>query len=405
MNETRVSGLKRKRADLYLSSSGSARAKFARIDVKNRESVVKNYDNFVKSGLPRRLMFYTNGEWSDFPENVTQSLIEAFRVRKSAVEVTMQGCVYVVDFLNMVLINLNSGVQQSIAWIDESEKCFSPNVLIDCDDVPSDGNKVEVKLEVEISGADALKPEKLKKIEESGEVKEVIAENGVPCLANVGFGSLCDKLVTLERGGNEYLGVQNVFLRGLSTFILPSNVIGIYRHSPTSGSALARFQSFEKQVEIIKRYRGDANVRRAWHGASREGIIDILLHGFGRSSKPSDGVAYGTGIYLAPEDCSHVSAKYCDIDENGIQHMLLCRIIMGSMERVQPGSEQFHPISDDFDSGVDDLQSPKHYVIWNNHMNTHILPEYIVSFKLPLSIREYLAGLKDIQFKVDELVA
>ena len=55
---------------------------------------------------------------------------------------------------------------------------------------------------------------------------------------------------------------------------------------------------------------------------------------------------------------------------------------MGNMEPVHPGSRQCHPSSEDFDSGVDDLLNPKHYIIWDMNMNTHIHPEYVVSFKV-----------------------
>jgi len=56
---------------------------------------------------------------------------------------------------------------------------------------------------------------------------------------------------------------------------------------------------------------------------------------------------------------------------------------MGNMEVVQPGSKQFHPSRENFDSGVDDLQNPRHYVVWSMNINTHIFPEYVVSFKVP----------------------
>lgn len=72
-----------------------------------------------------------------------------------------------------------------------------------------------------------------------------------------------------------------------------------------------------------------------------------------------------------------------DVDENGVQHILLCRVIMGNMELIHPESDQFHPSNKNYDSGVDDLQNPKHYVIWDTHMNSHIYPEYIVSFRAP----------------------
>lgn len=54
---------------------------------------------------------------------------------------------------------------------------------------------------------------------------------------------------------------------------------------------------------------------------------------------------------------------------------------MGKSEKVEAGSLQYHPSSDEFDSGVDDLTTPKWYIVWSTHMNTHILPEYIVSFR------------------------
>lgn len=76
------------------------------------------------------------------------------------------------------------------------------------------------------------------------------------------------------------------------------------------------------------------------------------------------------------------SASYCDVDENGVRHMLFCRVIMGNMELIHRGSKQFHPGSKEYDSGVDDLQDPKNYIIWNMNMNTHLYPEFVVSFKV-----------------------
>lgn len=66
--------------------------------------------------------------------------------------------------------------------------------------------------------------------------------------------------------------------------------------------------------------------------------------------------------------------------------MVLCRVIMGNMEPLFPGTKQFHPSSEDFDSGVDDLQNPRHYIVWNMNMNTHIFPEFVVSFKFSSNV-------------------
>ena len=67
--------------------------------------------------------------------------------------------------------------------------------------------------------------------------------------------------------------------------------------------------------------------------------------------------------------------------------MVLCRVILGNTELLQPGSKQFYPSDQQFDSGVDDQQNPNYYVIWNMNMNTHIYPECIVSFKMSPAIK------------------
>jgi hypothetical protein len=76
------------------------------------------------------------------------------------------------------------------------------------------------------------------------------------------------------------------------------------------------------------------------------------------------------------------SAVYADVDKNGEQHILLCRVILGAAELVLQGSDQFHPSSEHFDTGADDLFAPKRLIVWSTHMNTHILPLHVVSFKL-----------------------
>ena len=77
------------------------------------------------------------------------------------------------------------------------------------------------------------------------------------------------------------------------------------------------------------------------------------------------------------------SALSSDVDEDGLKHILLCRVIMGNMEVVCPGSSQFHPSSQNFDSGVDNLLAPRRYIVWSANMNSHIFPTFVISFKVP----------------------
>lgn len=85
------------------------------------------------------------------------------------------------------------------------------------------------------------------------------------------------------------------------------------------------------------------------------------------------------------------------IDEDRLRHVLLCRVLLGRTELVRPGSGQSYPSSEEFDSGVDNLLSPKKYIVWSTHMNTHILPEFVISFTTDPS---FLRGEK-----IDMLVA
>lgn len=72
--------------------------------------------------------------------------------------------------------------------------------------------------------------------------------------------------------------------------------------------------------------------------------------------------------------------------EDGIRFLLLCRVLLGKSEIVPQGSTQSYPCSQEFDSGVDGLASPKKYIVWSTHMNTHVLPEFLVCIKAPFNL-------------------
>lgn len=67
-------------------------------------------------------------------------------------------------------------------------------------------------------------------------------------------------------------------------------------------------------------------------------------------------------------------------DENGLRHVLLCKVILGRVENVPVDSKQSQPSCRQYDTGVDDISSPRKHIIWTAFMNSHIHPEYIVSF-------------------------
>jgi hypothetical protein len=75
--------------------------------------------------------------------------------------------------------------------------------------------------------------------------------------------------------------------------------------------------------------------------------------------------------------------KSCVVGKDGVRHMLLCRVILGRTELVDPETQQCCPSSEDYDSGVDSFSAPKKYLIWSSRMNTHVFPAYVISFRVP----------------------
>lgn len=192
------------------------------------------------------------------------------------------------------------------------------------------------------------------------------------------FGS---DFVRLDKEDELHGTIENRFLLDLARLGVNTQVVGIHKNSCSSltwQSKLRSFQIFLKAHQ--QKANGSANLKQAWFSASKDEISTILSHGFGHSIH--NGV-YGHGIYLSPLDCTLDSLQSSVVDEDGLRYMVLCRVIMGQMERVRPGSEQCFPSSVEYDSGVDDLVSPKKYIVWSCNMNTHIFPDFVISFKAP----------------------
>ncbi|KAG9449295.1 hypothetical protein H6P81_009260 [Aristolochia fimbriata] len=88
---------------------------------------LNNRHNFEKSALPSRILFFSNGDWTDFSGAPFETMQQGFAARHPAVEVDLaDGGRHLIDFLRMLRIDLASGTQSSIAWIDASGRCFFP---------------------------------------------------------------------------------------------------------------------------------------------------------------------------------------------------------------------------------------------------------------------------------------
>ncbi|XP_062146106.1 inactive poly [ADP-ribose] polymerase RCD1-like isoform X3 [Alnus glutinosa] len=399
---------KRKRSDPCKINNGSCL----------KRSLLKNYMNFSKSGLPQRFLYYQNGQWIDYPQEILELVRRHFQLKNAAVEVELNGCHLLLDILYMIQFELKTGLQKRIAWIDEADRCFFPEFpscvseMHECCQsklendptvvLPESNGTCEIKLQLEI-GITGVNSSTLEEcVEESNihakKTKLELKSFRKDLEIRDNDHQMSDAKMREASGGNQQIAentttkselmhgildsdtVKNMFSVSMGSSI-NANILEVRRCS--SNLMQTRFELFRKQVEITKKNRGNPNLQYGWLAATKDDLSSIMTYGLGHGG-PKIVSSCGIGVHLTPLNHAHMSASYCDDDENGIRYLVFCCVILGNVEVVSPGSVQCHPSTKDFDGGVDDLQSPHHYIVWNMNVNTHIFPEYVVCFKMSL---------------------
>ncbi|XP_051150486.1 probable inactive poly [ADP-ribose] polymerase SRO2 isoform X1 [Andrographis paniculata] len=369
------------------------------------ELLIQNYSNFKRSAKPGRFMFYENGSWMDYPKELAEVMKLGFSEGKPMVEARVMGFNCLIDFFRMLEVELDSGNYRSISWIDVDGKCFFPKFFVNSsedrleDDVVN-CNEACPKIQIDIKIRDnSVAGAALKSVDDvniSKRKRERNADNvkmeGSSSSSNAKrrhvdvVGTELDsprwvKTRVLGAEEKQYEVITNLFLTGLQAVDPQAKVTSIHQCTRPGPMDKARREVFLKQMEIMERARGRSNVVFAWYGTSANGVENILLHGFGIPTEMPRHKGHGIGIHLSPIRIPGISAMLSDMDESGEKHIILCRVILGRCEKVEAGSQQLYPSSVEYDTGVDDLDRPKWYTVWHANMNTHILPEYVVSYK------------------------
>ncbi|XP_061362596.1 probable inactive poly [ADP-ribose] polymerase SRO2 [Gastrolobium bilobum] len=202
--------------------------------------------------------------------------------------------------------------------------------------------------------------------------------------------------MNIIEGCEEYQFVKKGFLKGMGFMGHATNVMALHKNNVSFSFArqarLDSFKIFSKAVAI--KCGGDANVRYAWYGGSLDELTEIVSVGFSTcNNNDDDDESYGDGFSLFSANFSIDSAMSTVADEHGLRHVLLCRVILGKVEAVPAGSKQNQPSSNQYDSGVDDISTPKRHIIWTAFMNSYIHPDYILSFKFNY-MKEIYGALK-----------
>ncbi|KAL9262147.1 Inactive poly [ADP-ribose] polymerase RCD1-like protein [Drosera capensis] len=415
---------KRKKPDVCKTKCRSCKLSVQR-------SLLCGYRNFTRSRLPDRLMFFQNDEWVDHSDEILSVVRRELEDKKPYVEVHFSSYQLILDFLTMVQLDVKTGTEKPIAWIDDAGSCFFPEIVADADEQQDEekqdeekqecghlgarkanslcgSNEIKLQIDIDLNGIYGSKI-----TEHCGDplVKRIrISQEPYSTQVNDEVEDSCDWVSDAKvHGKNEsnelfhgkhveiepVLGtldpecVNEMFLRGMDSLAGAS----VVETRCISGSIVqGRKEIFQQQLEITKKFRGVANIRYAWLPSTKDEVLKIMTYGLGYCGLPKIKSSYGNGVHLSAERCSGTSAKYCDVDENGLLHMVLCHVIMGKMEVISSESQRFYPSSESFDSGVDDLQNPKLYVVWGMNINTHIFPEYVVSFKVSSNSEGCLIG-------------
>ncbi|VAH96498.1 unnamed protein product [Triticum turgidum subsp. durum] len=359
--------------------------------------ILEWYKNFKTSGLPVRVLCYHQGKWRDFPEHVVNLVQQDFKLKRPITNAVFKNQQVLLDFMHMVCIDSSMTTNKPIAWIDVHGNRFFPELC---------------------AGLVTSKPSQHGKSDPSGksEAGECAGTLILTAGAESSSSDSVDAVLPHESAsGNIHAAtckqkigqpvdsaVRKLLLEGAGQPFSEENIVGIYRTPLVDQQGRARFNLFQKELEVTKMHRGNANVRYAWLPCSKDAMEEMMMRGVLEVTKPMLGPMYGIGTHLAPANCAKTCASYSDIDENGIMRMMLCRVIMGNVEVVLPGSKQFQPTNERFDSGVDDLQKPKHYVIWDANVHRHIYAEYAVVIKAPSMTNEYMAR-EDTASNVSEI--
>ncbi|KAL5074021.1 hypothetical protein RYX36_013005 [Vicia faba] len=283
------------------------------------EFFLLNGRNFACSEVPVRIMFFKNRLWNDFKGEVLESLRYGFASGKTIVPLKIEGLNYAFDFVRMLQVHIQTKNHRSIAWVDENCKPFFPGKFIDCD-----FSKV-----AQTNDADRNAKKKLHS--DNNDDDDVV-------IIGVKHESKFPNTRLLSKTEKTYLYIKSLFMNNVGHIDPNACIISIHDLHYSSPIARARWSVFEKQVEITEAARGNANV------------------------------VYSCGM-------QHPVEK----DEE--KYLVLCRIVLGRMERVDLETHQTHVSNNDYDTGCDDPKNPHWYVVWGNDMNKRVLPVCVITCK------------------------
>merc|ERR1712070_990657 len=146
-----------------------------------------------------------------------------------------------------------------------------------------------------------------------------------------------------------------------------------------------------KRQTVLTREKDDTNAgkvtnvsrfERVWlfHGTDEDTVPKIIEMGFNRSFCGKNTTMYGKGVYFARDASYSSSTTYSRPNNKGVQHMFLCRIVVGEFctgrrDALTPDVRKGHQL---YDTTVNNVKNPAIFVTYHD---AQAYPEYLVKFK------------------------
>ncbi|NXW32657.1 PAR15 polymerase, partial [Phaetusa simplex] len=183
------------------------------------------------------------------------------------------------------------------------------------------------------------------------------------------------KLVNLKPSCREYVEVQNKFRKTCPNFV-------IEKIERIQNPFL--WQTYQiKKKSLCKKNKYQSNEKWLFHGTAASSLSTINYNGFNRGFAGKNAAVIGNGTYFAVDASYSAQNTYSRPDLNGRRYMYLARVLTGQYcagckGLITPPPKDPADPTDLYDSVVDDVDSPKMFVIFND---IQAYPEYLITFR------------------------
>ncbi|XP_040418258.1 protein mono-ADP-ribosyltransferase PARP14-like isoform X1 [Cygnus olor] len=183
------------------------------------------------------------------------------------------------------------------------------------------------------------------------------------------------KLITLKPSCQEYVEVQNRFQNTCHNLV-------IEKIERIQNPFL--WQTYQiKKKSLCSKNKNEDNEKLLFHGTAASSLSTINYNGFNRGFAGLNAASIGNGTYFAVDASYSAQDTYSRPDTNGRKYMYQARVLtgeycVGSGGLIIPPPKSSADPTNLYDSVVDNINSPKMFVIFND---IQAYPEYLITFR------------------------